>query len=104
MLRLIRERGGLLTSVPDAAMLEAQRELAATAGLFCQPESATTLAALKTLAGEGRLRPGGGDVVVVLTGSGLKTLHLVDPERIAVHRLRLGELEDGLARLAGAAA
>lgn len=102
VLRLIRERGGLLAAVSDAAMLEAQRELAATAGLFCQPESATTLAALKTLIGDGRLRPGGGDVVVVLTGSGLKTLHLVDPERIAVHRLRLGELEAGLARLAAA--
>lgn len=100
VLRLIRERGGLLTAVTDRDMREAQRELALTAGLFCQPESATTLAALKALTAAGRLRPGDGDVVAVLTGSGLKTLHLLDPDRIAVHRLGLDQLEDGLARLA----
>ncbi len=103
VLRLIRERGGLLVAVSDAEMLEAQRELAATAGLFCQPESATTLAALKALAADGRLRTGDGDTVVVLTGSGLKTLHLLDPDRIAVRRLGLDGLEDGLARLVRAA-
>jgi threonine synthase len=99
VLRLIRERGGLLTAVSDEDMLGAQRELAAGEGLFCQPESATTLAAVKTLAAEGRIRAGEGEVVLVLTGSGLKTLHLLDPARIEIHRLDLDGLEAGLARL-----
>ena len=44
-------------------MLEAQRELAAAEGLFCQPESATTLAALKKLVAAGRIKSGDGSVV-----------------------------------------
>ena len=48
VLRLIRERGGLIAAVSDAEMLEAQRELAAGEGLFGQPESAATLAALQS--------------------------------------------------------
>lgn len=99
VLRLIRDRGGLLTAVSDEEMLGAQRELAADEGLFCQPESATTLAAAKKLAADGRIAPGDGGIVLVLTGSGLKTLHLLDPARIEIHRLDLDGLESGLARL-----
>ncbi|MEN6559697.1 MAG: threonine synthase [Acidobacteriota bacterium] len=99
VLRLVRERGGLLTAVSDEEMLGAQRELAAEEGLFCQPESATTLAAVKKLAAAGLVRPGDGGIVLILTGSGLKTPHLLDPARIEVHRLDLEGLESGLARL-----
>ena len=99
VLRLIRERDGLLAAVSDEDMLEAQGELAAGEGLFCQPESATTLAAVKKLAAAGRLRLGGGGIVLVLTGHGLKTMHLLDPARVAIQRLDLGGLEEGLARL-----
>jgi threonine synthase len=103
VLRLIRERDGLLLAVSDAEMLEAQREMASSEGLFCQPESATTLAALKKLAAAGRARPGQGDIVLVATGSGLKTLHLLVAEPVEVHRLALAGLEDGLAALCRAA-
>lgn len=99
VLRLVRERGGLLTAVSDEEMLGAQRELAAEEGLFCQPESATTLAAAKKLAAAGLIRPGDGGIVLILTGSGLKTPHLLDPARIDVQRLDLEGLESGLARL-----
>ncbi|HOW85386.1 MAG TPA: threonine synthase [Candidatus Aminicenantes bacterium] len=99
VLRLIRERDGLLAAVSDEDMFEAQAELAAGEGLFCQPESATTLAAVKKLAAAGRLRLGGGGTVLVLTGQGLKTMHLLDPARVAIQRLDLGGLEEGLARL-----
>ena len=98
-LRLIRERDGLVVAVSDAEMLEAQRELAASEGLFCQPESATTLAAARKLAAAGRIATGDGPVVLVLTGSGLKTLHLLVSEPAEVHRLPLDGLEAGLAAL-----
>lgn len=98
VLRLIRERDGLILAVGDKEMLEAQRELAASEGLFCQPESATTLAALRKLVAAGRVRSGE-DVVCILTGSGLKTLHLLVSEPVEVHRLPLEGLEAGLASL-----
>lgn len=99
VLRLIRERDGLILAVSDAEMLDAQRELASSEGLFCQPESATTLAALRKLAAAGRVQTGQGAVVCVLTGSGLKTLHLLMSQPVEVHRLPLDGLEAGLASL-----
>jgi threonine synthase len=100
VLRLIRERGGLIMAVSDDAMLEAQRELAAGEGLYGQPESAATLAALKRLAAAGRIRAGDGAVVLVVTGNGLKSLHLLMAAPVEVHRLALDGLEVGLSRLA----
>jgi threonine synthase len=99
VLRMIRERDGLLLAVSDGEMLEAQSELAANEGLFCQPESATTLAAMKKLTASGRVKSGEGGVVLVLTGSGLKTMHLLAAEPVEVHRLSLDGLEAGLALL-----
>jgi threonine synthase len=101
VLRMIRARRGVLVDVTDEEMLEAQRELAGGEGLFCQPESATTLAALKKLAA----KPGGldrdGASVLVLTGSGLKTPGLPETLPVEVRRLALDRLAEGLARLSG---
>jgi threonine synthase len=99
VLRLIRDRRGILLAVTDEEMLEAQRELAAAEGLFCQPESATTLAALKKLVAAGRIAEKSGDAVLVLTGSGLKTPHLLESVPIEVHRIPLSGLESCLSRL-----
>lgn len=99
VLRVIRERHGLLLAVSDEEMLNAQQELAASEGLFCQPESAATLAALKKLATAGSFRDRSGDDVIVLTGSGLKTPDLLESAPIAIHRVSLEGLEAGLARL-----
>jgi threonine synthase len=98
VLRMIRDRRGLIIAVSDEEMLEAQRELAAAEGLFCQPESATTLAALKKLVA-GRWPEGDGDVVLVLTGSGLKTPAALESAPMTVHRFAIDGLEAGLARL-----
>jgi threonine synthase len=103
VLRMIRDRGGLIVAVSDGEMLAAQRELAASEGLFGQPESAATLAALRKMASAGRIEPGAGDIVLVVTGSGLKTIHLLVADPVEVHRFTLEGLERGLARLAGAA-
>ena len=101
VLRMIRRRGGVLMAVTDEEMLEAQRELAAEEGLYCQPESATTLAALKKLAGEDGGKGKDGEAVLILTGSGLKTPDLPDTSPLEVRRLPLSELESGLAALSG---
>ncbi len=99
VLRMIRARGGILLAVTDEEMLEAQRDLAEAEGLFCQPESATTLAALKKSVVAGRRLEEDGDIVLVLTGSGLKTPHLLESQPVKVHRLPLPDLETGLRRL-----
>jgi threonine synthase len=99
VLRMIRDRKGILLAVTDEEMLEAQIELAAAEGLFCQPESATTLAALKKLAAAGRIADESGDAVLVLTGSGLKTPHLLESVPVEVHRVPLSGLASCLSRL-----
>ena len=96
VLRLIRERDGLLVAVSDEEMLEAQRDLASSEGLFGQPESATTLAALRKLTAAGRIKTGEGGVVLIVTGSGLKTLHLLVSAPIQVHRFALDGIDAGL--------
>jgi threonine synthase len=99
VLRMIRDRNGILLSVSDHEMLEAQRRLASFEGLFCQPESATTLAAWVRMGDEGRLA-GDGEAVLVLTGSGLKAPEALDELPPPVHEIGLKELEGGLDRLA----
>jgi threonine synthase len=95
VLKMIRDRQGILVSVSDGEMLDAQRELAAQEGLFCQPESAVTLAALVKLAKKGVIA-GQGDVVLVLTGTGLKALHSLDSLSLDVLDTDLDELESRL--------
>ncbi len=73
-------------------------QLAAQEGLFCQPESATTLATLKKLVRTGR-SGGEGEDVLVLTGSGLKAPAVLEGAPISVHRVPVEGLEAGLARL-----
>jgi threonine synthase len=99
VLRMVRERKGLLLAVSDEEMLAAQRELASAEGLFCQAESAATLAALKKLAAAGPMNEGEAGVVLVLTGSGLKAPALLESLPIEIHTVPLDLLEAGLGRL-----
>ena len=69
-LAAIRESGGLIESVTDEEILDAQSALAQTEGVFCEPASAAGVAGLRKLAREGRGPEG--TVVAVLTGHGLK--------------------------------
>jgi threonine synthase len=69
----IYESQGTAIAVSDQSILEAQRHLAGTEGIFAAPEGAATLAALKELVKQGWVQP---DERIVLfnTGSGLKYL------------------------------
>ena len=55
----------------EAAIIAAQRELAASAGLYAEPTCASAAAALTMLVAAGVIKPGE-TTVVVLTGTGLK--------------------------------
>lgn len=69
-----RESKGWFAAVTDDAILAAQRLLATTEGIYCEPASAASLAGLLQDAAANRI-PAGSRVVLTLTGHGLK-----DPE------------------------
>ncbi len=65
------ESGGLIDAVTDDEILAAYRDVARDEGVFCEPSSAASVAGLRRVVADGRVRP---DelVVAVLTGHGLK--------------------------------
>jgi threonine synthase len=95
-LRMIRDNGGLFLAVSDSAIKRAHRILAEDAGLFVDPASATVVAALGPLSKARKLRPRD-RIVLVITGSGLKTLDAVDPRTISFRTSSLDRIEDSLA-------
>ena len=69
----IRETSGIAVSVTDEEMLEAEVVLAQAAGIFAEPASASTIAALKKLRESGSI--GKDDsVCCIITGSGFKDM------------------------------
>ena len=78
----VRESGGTAVAVTDLEILAAEASLARLEGLFVEPAAATTVAALRKLLAEGRIRRDD-RVACLLTGSGLKdpgsARRLVDP-------------------------
>jgi threonine synthase len=78
-----RESDGLIESVTDDEILDAQALLAREEGVFCEPASAAGIAGLLKLARDGRGPEG--TVVSVLTGHGLK-----DPDAV-LSRVELPE-------------
>jgi len=75
VLAAVRESGGEIHAVPEASIAVAHARLARS-GLYVEPTSATAVALLERLLGDGTI--GGTDkVVVILTGSGLKAGELI---------------------------
>ena len=71
-LELARESGGSLESVPDSATAAAIRLVAETEGIYTETAGGVTVAALQQAIARGVVRPTD-EVVVLLTGNGLKT-------------------------------
>lgn len=67
----IKESDGLAITVSDEEILEAEREVARLEGLFAEPASSGTVAALKKLVNESAIDRSE-KVVCLITGSGLK--------------------------------
>jgi len=65
------ESGGRIGMVTDEEIIAAWRMIAATAGVFCEPASAASVAGVIQFQKEGRFQPGN-VVVCTLTGQGLK--------------------------------
>lgn len=65
------ESGGLIDSVTDDEILESYAMVARSEGIFCEPASAASIAGLRKLAVQGKIRPDA-TVVCILTGNGLK--------------------------------
>ena len=96
------ESSGWFDELDDEEILEAQRRLAESEGVFCEPASATSVAgALRDLK-QGKI-PAGSTVVCTLTGNGLKDpdavlrgglrgVLQVDAERGAVEKVLLERL------------
>jgi threonine synthase len=73
ILDVLRKSGGTAVAVTDDELIAATREIGAAEGLFCAPEGAACLPALRRLIGAGRVNS---DERVVLfnTGAGVKYL------------------------------
>ncbi len=78
--RLARESGGAILPVPDAATVDAIRLLAETEGILTETAGGVTLAALRQAISDGRVQPDD-EVVLVITGNGIKTLDVLDTAR-----------------------
>lgn len=71
----IYESNGMVFAVTDKEILQAQKLLASSEGLFVESASAATVASLIKLKNKGKLSPG--KIVCILTGDGLKDSHLI---------------------------
>lgn len=76
VLEILRTHGGAALSVTSAEALAAVETLAGSEGIFSCPESATTLVGLRKARANGMVKAGE-RVVLVSTGSGLKSLPLM---------------------------
>lgn len=75
-LKLARDSGGAILGVPDEDTLDAIRLLAETEGILTETAGGVTLAALRRAIADGRVRADE-EVVLVITGNGLKTLDVL---------------------------
>ncbi|HSL72542.1 MAG TPA: pyridoxal-phosphate dependent enzyme, partial [Longimicrobiales bacterium] len=74
----IRQTGGWAAAVSDEALVAAIRLLAETTGVFTETAGGVTLAGALSLARTGHLKPTD-EVVLCITGNGLKTLDALGP-------------------------
>lgn len=76
VLKILRE-GGMAVSVRDDEIFKAEKMLARSEGLFVEPSSSSTIAALIRLSREEDLNPDE-TIVCILTGSGLKAPSILE--------------------------
>jgi len=74
--RAIRETGGSARAVSDDAIVRGIRVLAETTGIFTETAGGATVAAALELAEAGHFKPDD-EVVLCITGNGLKTIEAI---------------------------
>jgi threonine synthase len=92
VLQALDESDGWATSVPDDATYKAQQELSQREGIFVEPASAITWAAVQADIAKGRLQ-GHEKVVCILTGIGFKDMDAVH-KMVAEYPVPLVTAED----------
>lgn len=98
VLRDVQECGGAFVTVSDADILEAVRTLAAAGGVLAEPAGAAAFAALEPALKAGLVHPRE-QVVVHVTGTGLKTPQYLQPDQEAsTIRASLEEVERAVNR------
>ncbi|MCC7272096.1 MAG: threonine synthase [Alphaproteobacteria bacterium] len=90
-LDLVRATGGLAVAVSDAAIRSAMQALARFEGILAEPTGASSVAALATLAADGRVAAGA-RVACLVTGHGFKDLKAW--RELPAHTRRLATDED----------
>ncbi len=93
-IKLIRESGGSADDATDAEIAEAMTLLARTEGIFAETAGGVTLAVTRKLIEQGRI-PRDEEIVICITGNGLKTQDAIadELERPAVIGPSLAEFE-----------
>lgn len=96
--RAVLDTGGDAIEVSDAEILAAIALIGNLEGIFAEPAASTTIAGLKKMVEQGRLRPDE-RVVCLISGNGLKDVpsamkvagspHLIDPDLAAFKKLGL---------------
>lgn len=89
-LRLLKKCNGLAMAVTEDEILEAQKQIG-KAGLFVQPASAVSYAAVKKLVAIGEITEND-SVACVLTGSGLKYTAVFEHHNLTCHETKLEDL------------
>jgi threonine synthase len=92
--KVIRESGGLAEDVSDQEIAEAMTLLGRTEGIFAETAGGVTVAVAKKLIDQGRI-PRDEEIVLCITGNGLKTQDAVAPylEKPVVINPSLDEFE-----------
>jgi hypothetical protein len=93
-----RNSGGLIETVSDREILEAQKALAGKEGIFVEPASASTIAGVGKLVNEGVIRADE-EVVCIATGHGLKNQEAVTP--IAEPPVKVKSTQETIAEVLG---
>lgn len=94
VLRMLKSPGGFCVSLSDEEILEAQKNLAGE-GMFVQPASATTLAAIQKLQKDSYWI-GSEKIVSILTGGGLKYTSVFEKMSLQTYSCSLKELKGQL--------
>lgn len=95
ILHMIRENNGSILAVSDADILAAQKMLAEKEGIFCLPASATTLAGFFQMSGKKPFK-NTDKIVLVITGTGMKNLKVLDSSQMNFYHSTLSTLESTL--------
>jgi threonine synthase len=95
ILNMIRENNGSILAVSDSDILTSQKMLAEKEGIFCLPASATTLAGFLQMSKSSRFKDND-KVILVVTGTGMKNLKVLDSSKMNFYHSSLSTLEKTL--------